>query len=84
LILIVAGVVVALLLIIVIAAALSGGPKPSTSGNNGNQTQQEGPVPATALGIQQSNDGISQYLNSLNDQNDFPSDALSDQNLQLN
>jgi hypothetical protein len=81
----VAGVVVALLLIIVIAVALGGGSKkPDTSGSNGNQTQQEGPVPATALGIQQSNDGISQYLNSLNDQNDFPSDALSDQNLQLN
>jgi hypothetical protein len=82
---IIVGAVVGLLLILVIVVALAGGNKKSPSGsNNGNGTQQAGPVPATALGVQQSNDAISQYLNSLNNQTDFPSDALSDQKLQIN
>lgn len=43
----------------------------------------EGPRPATAVTTEQDNNAISQEIGNLNDDQDFPTDQLSDENLDL-
>lgn len=85
---IVAGLIGLVLLVILVAgiilAAGSGHKKtPAAAKTDGSSNQAEGPTAATSSSVQLSNDSISQDISSLNDDQDFPADKLSDQALGL-
>ncbi len=62
----------------------SGGTKPAQKTTGSNQAgQAEGPKGATALDVEQANQSISQDISSINDDQDFPADKLSDKSLGL-
>lgn len=85
--LIIGGAVLLLLLLIVVLAATphkSAAPAKSQQSNSSLTTGTSGPNPATSLSVQQSNDAIGSYINSVDKNKDFPPDALSNQSLQLN
>lgn len=54
-----------------------------TKSNSSNNTQSLAPQPATSVGVQQTDDAVSQTLSSLSEDRDFPADKLSDKNLGL-
>jgi hypothetical protein len=59
--------------------------KPSTQTQDSTETHTdaEGPLPATAVTTEQDNNAVSQEIGNLNDDQDFPTDQLSDDNLGL-
>lgn len=74
--------------VVVIGASLFGGyylGKGSVPPAENNIQSSEGPGPqaANAIDVQQTNNSISQDLSSLNNDQDFPEDALSDKSLGL-
>lgn len=54
-----------------------------TKSSSSNSTQSLAPQPATAVGVQQTDDAVSQTLSSLSEDRDFPAEKLSDKNLGL-
>lgn len=72
-------------LIVVASVMLSGDKKTPTQ--QPEQTEETsdslGPQPATAVGTEQTNNSISQDISSVNDDQDFPVDQLSDDELKL-
>ncbi len=77
-------------LIIVVAVAIllyvlvkSTGNKSTPPATTTTSDQSQGPQPATALGIEQASNAISQDISSLHDDVDFPPNALKDASLGL-
>lgn len=56
---------------------------PTTTQQNPQETTTQEPQAATAVGIEQINSSISQDMSGLNDDRDFPAEALSDKSLGL-
>ncbi len=87
LIIIVASALAALVIIVIIVVVVAGGKKPSTPAkpaqDPNENSQSQGPQPATSLGVEQINNSISQDISGLNDDQDYPPTKLDDKTLTL-
>ncbi len=85
--LIIAGALIGLLtliIIILIVLLATGDKAPAPAKETTSETSQsQGPQPASAIDIEQTNNAISQDISGLNDDQDFPADKLNDKNLKL-
>ena len=74
-----------LIVIIGLTVTLTSAPKlqPAKTVSNSSSAQSQDPQPATAVGVQQTNDSISQDIGNLNDDHDLPTNKLDDKSLGL-
>lgn len=83
---IIAGVLVGLLLILTLIGVFASKSKTPTTIKPAASTSDSGSnalLPATAIGIEQASNSISQDLSGINDDNDFPPNKLDDRSLGL-
>ncbi len=79
-------VIAVVLLVVILGAVLMLGKKPAKKAATktpANTSQSQGPQPAKALDVEQSNNSINQDITGLNDDKDYPADQLSDKSLNL-
>lgn len=69
-------------IVVVVTLALSGNGSPPAEETPANN-QHQGPQPAAAIDVEQTNDSINQDISSLNDLSDFPENELDDRSLGL-
>jgi hypothetical protein len=86
--LIIVGVVAVIFVILIIVAVIvsrkNGDNKnPTTDEPTTEHLDPEGPQPATALDVEQTNNSITQDITGLNDDKEFPPEQLSDDSLDL-
>lgn len=82
--LVIIGVVLAVVILIFVAVAIfMSDPEPEPDPAETPQTEAKGPQPADAVSTEQANNAISQAISNHNDDEEFPANQLSDEELEL-